>query len=163
MGANFAFGFLGVGFPDNMTVFIVSMLPFLGLRSGVTLSFFMGFGVIRTLVVCTLGSLMPAPFILILFDKMLFRFGRKRAFFSVSRHIRRAVRTRRYNSERMFIALFVFAALPLPFTSTWVSSVIAAALGLDFRTSLLAISAGTLCSTFLMMVFAFVFPGLFWA
>jgi len=162
MGGNIAFGFLSVGFPDNMTVLIVSMLPFLGLRSGVVLSFFMGFGVIRTLVVCTLGSLVPAPFILILFDKFLFKLGRKRTFSSVSRNIRRITRTRRHNSERLFFALFVFAALPLPFTSVWVSSAIAAALGLDIKTSMLAISAGTLAATVLMMIFAFAFPGLFW-
>jgi len=158
MGGNIAFGFLGIGFPDNITVFIVSMLPFLGLRSGVVLSFFMGFGIIRTLVICTIGSLVPAPFILILFDRMLLRLGRGH----ISRHVRRIARTRRRNGERLFVALFVFAALPLPFTSVWVSSVLAAMLGLDFKTSMLAIGAGTFASTILMMIFAFIFPGLFW-
>ena len=162
MGENIAFGFLGLGFPDSMTVFIVSMLPLLGLRAGVVLSFFMGFGVVRTLVVCMLGALAPAPFILILFDKMLWKLERKRGFSSTLRRIKRILRGRRSSGERLFFALFVFAALPLPFTSVWISGIAAAMLGLDFRTSMLAIGAGTFASTILMMIFVFAFPGLFW-
>ena len=160
---NIAFGLLGIGLPDDITAFIVSSLPFLGLRAGMLVSVIMGFGVIRTLVVCVAGSMAPAPFILIFFNNLLDSLERRRSLVSMVRQLRRVLlRRSRHVRERLALALFVFAALPLPFTGVWAGSIIAAALGLDIRMSLLAIGAGTLVSAILMMMLAFIFPALFW-
>jgi len=163
MADNIAFGFLSIGLPDDLTVFIVCALPLLGLRAGVLLSTFMGFGVIRTLVVCVVGSLVPMPFILILFNKILISLERQRSLASITRSLRRAIlRRSRHARERLALALFIFAALPLPITGVWASSIIATALGLDLKTSLLAISAGTLASAVIYILLALIFPALFW-
>jgi len=146
-----------------MTVFIVSALPLLGLRAGIVISVFMGFGALRMLFVCLAGSLAPMPFILLLFSKFLGIMERKRALASTIRRLRRVMaRKNRHAHERLVFGLFVFAALPLPLTGVWMSSIIAATLGLDLKASLLAIAAGTLVSAVIMMMIAFIFPGLFW-
>ena len=163
MADNIAFRFLSVGLADDITVFIVSSLPFLGLRSGILLSAFMGFGVVRTLVVCVFGSLAPAPFILIIFNKLLDGMERRRTLASIIRRLKRVImRKSRHARERLTLALFIFAALPLPLTGVWASSIIAAAFGLDIKMSLLAISAGTLLGAIIMMILATIFPALFW-
>ena len=164
MAENIAFGFLGIGLPDGMSVFIVSALPFLGIRAGIIISGFMGFGVLRTLVVCVLGSLAPAPFILILFNRLLDAFERRRVLAFAVRRIKRVLsRKNRHARERLVFGLFIFAALPIPLSGVWMSSAVAAALGLDLKASLLAIAAGTLISAVLMLLLALIFPGLFWA
>ena len=163
MAHNIAFGFLGIGLPDDITVFIVSSLPFLGLRAGILVSAIMGFGAARTLVVCVAGSMTPAPFILIFFSNLLGSLESKRSLVSTVRQLRRMLLPRsRHTHERLILALFVFAALPLPFTGVWAGSIIAAALGLDIKMSLLVMGAGTFVSAVFMMILAFIFPALFW-
>ena len=163
MADNIAFGFLSIGLPDGLTVFIVSSLPFMGLRSGILISAFIGFGLIQTLVVCLAGSLAPAPLILFLSNRLLSGMAHRRSFASIVRQLKRStLRKSRYASERIVLGLFVFAALPLPFTGVWASSVISAALGLDIRVSLLAIAAGTFAGAVIMIILSLIFPALFW-
>ena len=163
MADNIAFGFLNIGFPDDMTVFIVSSMPFLGLRAGILLSVFMGFGVIRTLVVCVAGSLMPAPFILIFFNKLLDSLERRRSLASMIRRVRRAIlRRSRHARERLALGLFIFSALPLPLTGVWAASIIASSLGLDAKMSMLAIGAGTFAGAIIYLLLTLTFPALFW-
>ena len=146
-----------------MAVFVVSMAPLLGTRAGIVIAAFMGFGTFRTLVVCLAGSLAPAPFILILFNKFTGALERKRILGLVVRRAKRLVTRQNRNARsRLAFALFVFAALPLPLTGVWASSIIAAALGLHLQSSLLAIAAGTFVNAIFLMLLAFIFPGLFW-
>ncbi|MCL2618033.1 MAG: small multi-drug export protein [Defluviitaleaceae bacterium] len=163
MADNIAFGFLSVGLPDDLTVFIVSGLPFMGLRSGVLISAFMGFGVLRTLLVCLAGSLASMPVALTLWRRLIYGMERRRGASHVIRRLKRAVILRNsYVREKVLFALFVLAALPLPFTGVWASSLAAAVLGLDTRLSLMAIAAGTFVCAVLMILLSWVFPALFW-
>ena len=163
MAENIAFALLGIGLPDGFMIFVVSALPFMGVRAGMAIAEFIGFGVLRTLLVCLLGGLTPAPFVVIILRKALAASRRRGVVGSFLRSLRRALeRGNRHTRHRLVVVMFAFAALPLPFTGVWASSVAAAMLGFDPRLALLAIAAGTFVNALLMLVLVQIMPGLFW-
>ena len=62
--------------PNELTVFIISVLPVLELRGGLIAAKLLDMNIIRAFIVCYLGNMLPIPFIL-LFLRKIFDLMRK--------------------------------------------------------------------------------------
>lgn len=112
-------------------------------------------------LVSFLGSLLPVPFILLLFNAIFkwmknYRFLDKFTNF-LENKIRKNVGPMEKYKE---IGLITFVAIPLPTTGLWTGSMIAAFLGLDFKKSFLCNALGGLISAAIITIICVVFPSI---
>jgi len=92
-----------------------------------------------------IGNLLPVPFILIFFDKIVellskVHFLNRFLQWFLERTRRRSKVVERY--ERIGLALFV--AIPLPITGAWTGSILAVLLGVKYKYAFLSILIGVL-------------------
>ncbi|NSW90864.1 MAG: small multi-drug export protein [Firmicutes bacterium] len=108
-----------------------------------------------------LGSLIPVPFILLLFN-IIFDWMKRFKFLSwfnnfVENKVRKgSAKVEKYKE----IGLIIFVAIPLPSTGLWTGSAIAAFLGLDIKKSFLCIALGGIISAIAITIITIVFPAL---
>ena len=62
--------------PNELTVFIISVLPILELRGGLIAARLLNMDVMKAFIICYLGNMLPIPFIL-LFLKKIFELMKK--------------------------------------------------------------------------------------
>ena len=135
-----------VDIPDWIQVFIVSMAPIAELRGGIPLGFLSGMSWWKVYIIAAVGNMVPVPIILRMLPSVE-RFLRKWAtwdsFFSwLFEHTRKRIEKRIQKWE--YIGLILFVATPLPVTGAWTGSLAAYIFNLNFKRSLLCITAGVL-------------------
>ncbi len=106
-----------------------------------------------------LGSLLPVPFILVLFN-IVFEWMKKFKFFSIiNRYIQNKLDRGSKKIERYKeIGLIILVAIPLPTTGLWTGSAVASFLGLEIKKSFIYIATGGLISAVLITVLSLIFP-----
>lgn len=106
-----------------------------------------------------LGSLLPVPFILVLFN-IVFEWMKKFKFFNIiNRYIQNKLDRGSKKIERYKeIGLIILVAIPLPTTGLWTGSAVASFLGLEIKKSFIYIAVGGLISAVLITVLSMVFP-----
>lgn len=145
-----------------LELLIYSAIPFTEQRVTIPLGIILyRFEPLYITLLCFLGALLPAPFILIFFKKAYETALRFKILDPVTGFIDKKVRKR---SERFEIyreiALLLFVGIPLPGTGVWTGSVIASLLGLDFKKSMMCIIAGNLISAVILLLLSVLFPAL---
>ncbi|HOJ09636.1 MAG TPA: small multi-drug export protein [Clostridiales bacterium] len=108
-----------------------------------------------------LGSLLPVPFILLLFN-VIFEWMKKFKFLSklndfIENKVRKgSVKVERYKE----LGLIIFVAIPLPTTGLWTGSAVAAFMGLDFKKSFLCVAIGGIISAIIITLISILFPAM---
>lgn len=145
-----------------LEVFLVSAVPVIEQRGAIPL------GIIKydlnpavVFTVSFLGSLLPVPFILLLFNT-IFEWMKKFKFLNgINNFIDKKIRKNVPKIEKYAeIGLITFVAIPLPTTGLWTGSAVAAFLKLDFKKSLLCISLGGIISAVIITIVSMIFPAL---
>jgi uncharacterized membrane protein len=145
-----------------LRVFIVSAIPLIEQRGAIPM------GIIYdkldpsiVFLVSFLGSLLPVPFILLMFN-FIFKWMRKfRQLDWFTNFVDNKIRKNTGKIEKYKeIGLIAFVAIPLPTTGLWTGSAVAATLGLNFKKSLLCAATGGLISAFVITVISVTFPRL---
>jgi len=100
------------------------------------------------------GNILPIPFILLFFCRVE-KFLRRYNFWTkimdwLFARTRKKANTRIQRYE--YIGLFIFVALPLPFTGAWTGALIAYLFGLKFSKSLIAIFLGIVVAAAIMIL-----------
>jgi len=136
------------GVPDELTTFIVAMLPIAELRGAIPLGI-LGFdlGWVVTVVISVIGNMVPVVFLLWLLEPLSKalrnRFALWERFFSWLFE-----RTRRKYKGRFArvgdIALVTFVAIPLPITGAWAGSIAALVFGVSRVKAFFLIFVGVL-------------------
>lgn len=132
--------------PDWLEILIISAIPIVELRGSIPL------GILayqlpywETYFLGVVGSLIPAPFILLFIPAILNWMTDTRLFGSLAKWV---IRKGMKKSDRIaryeFWGLFLFVAIPLPGTGVWTGCLAASLLGLDFKRSMLAVTLGTM-------------------
>ncbi|MGI6249642.1 MAG: COG2426 family protein [Acutalibacteraceae bacterium] len=148
--------------PNELIVFIVSLLPVLELRGGLIAAKLLGVNLVPAFVICYLGNILPIPFILI-FIRSIFNFLRNKKGFSKlikkleERSLRQSEKVKRWRD----FGLVVFAAIPLPGTGGWTGALIAALLEMPVKKSFPLVALGVLIAGLIMSVVAYIIPGAF--
>lgn len=148
--------------PNELIIFIISLLPVLELRGGLIAAKLLGVNFARAFVICYIGNIVPIPFIL-LFIRKIFQFLRDKPLFSKIiekleiRSIRNSEKVKRWRDW----GLLLFVAIPLPGTGGWTGALIAALTDMRIKKSFPIISLGVLIAGIIMSVFAYLVPSLF--
>ncbi|MCY6354572.1 COG2426 family protein [Clostridium sp. ZS2-4] len=145
-----------------LKVFLLSAVPLFEQRLAIPM------GIIRydmnpslVFLISFLGSMLPVPFILLLFNK-IFSWMKKYKFFSkINEFIEKKINKNSAHMEKYKeIGLITFIAIPLPTTGVWTGSAVAAFLNLDFKKSVFCATVGAIISAALITIASMFFPAL---
>lgn len=137
--------------PNELTVFIISLLPVLELRGGLIAAKLLDMDIIRAFIVCYLGNMLPIPFIL-LFLKKIFDWMRKSKKLGkiVGKLEHKAEKHRKTIDKYGAWGLLVLVAIPLPGTGGWTGALVAEIMDIKFKKALPIIALGVLIAGFIV-------------
>lgn len=145
-----------------LKVFLLSAVPLIEQRGAIPMGI-IAYDINPSLVflISFLGSMLPVPFILLLFNK-IFMWMKKYEFFSkINEFIEKKINKNSKHMEKYKeIGLITFIAIPLPTTGVWTGSAVAAFLNLDFKKSVLCATVGAIISAALITIASMFFPAL---
>lgn len=136
-------------------VFLIAMLPIVEIRGAVPYATAHGLPLLPSFIVATVGNMVPVPFIYYFAVKIL-EWGKDKPY--VGSFFRWCLRKGESGGKKLqakagrglFVALFLFVAIPLPGTGAWTGTLAAALLKMDFRRSVIAVIAGVIVAGIIM-------------
>ncbi|WBW99272.1 COG2426 family protein [Oceanirhabdus sp. W0125-5] len=112
-------------------------------------------------LVSYVGSLLPVPFILLLFNKIFDILGRFKYFRWFYNFIQRKLDKNRGKFEKYEeLALIIFIAIPLPTTGVWTGTAVASFLNLDKKKSFVCAAVGAFISAVVITIVFTFFPSM---
>ena len=142
--------------PEELIIFLISMLPIVELRGGMIAAKLLDVDFLKAFVICYVGNILPIPFIL-LFIRRIFEFLKR---FNLTRKLVEKLETSSLRkSEKVKKTskrgLLTFVAVPLPGTGGWTGSLIAALLDMRIKISFPVIALSVLIANLIMSVFSY--------
>lgn len=149
--------------PDELLVFIISLLPILELRGGLIAAALLDINFLVAFPICVIGNILPIPFVL-LFIRKIFDVLKKTKLFSkmVNKLDERAKEKANSKSMQKYKAwgLFIFVAIPLPGTGAWTGALVADVLDIRIKRSLPLITLGVICAGIIISLISYGIPAL---
>lgn len=149
--------------PIYLQIFLLSAVPLIEQRGAIPLGFIHG-GIhpLLIFVLAVAGSMLPVPFILLLFEKIYGWMEQRPKFKKIIKIIDKKVAANQHKFDKYKeIALITFVAIPLPTTGLWTGSLIASVLRFDFKRSMLCMLLGGIGSALIITIVCMVAPHLF--
>jgi len=147
----------------ELIAFVVSMVPILELRGGLLAASWMHIDMIRAIVICIIGNIIPIPFILLLITKIFNKLKQTRTFRPMVEKLENKALGKKDQIEKYeFWGLVLFVGIPLPGTGAWTGALIASLLGIRFRKAFPAIILGILLATCIMTIVSYGILGKVW-
>lgn len=153
---------------DYVTIFIVSMIPFVEVRGSIPLAIAMGMNIFYAFLLAFLGSALMAPIILLILKPIINWLKKFKFFRAIVEAVEDGFKSRadkvQQDAEKFdttlierkkMIGLYAFVALPVPMTGVWTGSAIGAFLDLSFVKSLLVVIVGDLTACTLMTLLSY--------
>ena len=142
-------------------VFIISMIPIVELRGALLVAGpILGVPVVEAIPLSIIGNIAPVPFILFLITPIFaWMKGTKKLKPLVEKLEARAMSKKDQIEKYEFWGLVLFVGIPLPGTGAWTGSLIAALLGIKFKTAFPAIVLGIFMATVIMWFVSYVLLG----
>jgi uncharacterized membrane protein len=137
---------------DILKVLFISALPVAEIRGGLPLALHLGFSNLEALALGFIGNtaiVVPAILVLRKFKQYLVRVRVIRYLYY--RMMRKVYIKRNLIRKYGKYALFLFVAIPLPFTGAWTASVAAAFFNFPLRAALAIIACGVLVSGLIIL------------
>lgn len=146
-----------------LKIFLLSAVPLIEQRGSIPIGVIVySIHPITVFFVCFVGSMLPVPFILLLFNRIFEWMQKYKAFDSFSNFIQKKLDK---NSDKMEkykeIGLITFIAIPLPTTGVWTGTAVAAFLELDFKKSVMCAAIGGLISATVLTAISILLPSFF--
>lgn len=153
------------GLPRELYVFVISMLPIIELRGSIPVGAALGLPFYLNYLLSVVGNILPVPFILLFIPKFLDFLERFKIFKPMVSWLKKRADKNKSRvlvdgeevdggkvqmSKRVFFALTLFVAIPLPGTGAWTGSLVASLFRLPKRYSLLAALIGVMLSGIVM-------------
>ena len=147
------------GMPNQLIVFIVSMVPLIELRGGLIAAALLGMPLWEGVLFCLAGNIVPIPFIL-LFITPLFNWLKKTRLFrpTVEKLEAKSLSKSEKIQKYQFWGLVLFVGIPLPGTGAWTGALIASLLNIKLKKAVPAIFLGLLLATTIMCVITYGIP-----
>lgn len=136
---------------------LLSMSPISELRGGIPYAILSGINPATAFILCVLANIIIIFLIFFFLDFlhssfMNISFYRKMFGYFLERTRKRIDKVERNMGIYGFLALTAFVAIPLPVTGAWTGSLIAWALGLERKRSILAIAIGVLIAGVIILI-----------
>ena len=147
-----------------LIIFLVSMVPLIELRGAIIMAVGMDLPYIPAIIVCTIGNMIPVPFIYFFARKVLiWGQGKKRIGKLCTLLLDKGEKAgqKLVNTAGrggLFVALMLFVGIPLPGTGAWTGALGASFLNMGIKSTALAVSLGVIMAATIM---AFASAGVF--
>lgn len=145
----------------EIIVFIISMVPILELRGGLVAAALLGIPMIKAVLLCVIGNIIPVPFILA-FITPIFNWLKKTKW--IRSKLEKLEQKSMGKSETIqkyeFWGLMLFVGIPLPGTGAWTGALIASLLNIKFKKAFSAIICGIFMATVIMCIISYFIPWL---
>lgn len=147
--------------PEEIIVFLLSMLPILELRGGLIAAALYDIPILEAVCICFIGNLLPIPFLLWLI-RPVFSWLRKTSLFQpfVDRLEKNAVGKSNTIQRCQFWGLLIFVGIPLPGTGAWTGALIASLLNIRIKRAMPPIILGLGMATGIMCFVSYLLPWL---
>ncbi len=138
--------------------FLISMVPILELRGAIPIATAWGVDPWIALVICTIGNMVPVPFIYFFARKILLWGQDKRVigklfrFFLVKGEKAGHKLAAKAGRGGLFISLLLFVGIPIPGTGAWTGTLGASFLDMGFKSTVVSVSLGVLLAGIIMAV-----------
>ena len=142
--------------PKYFFIFLVSMVPLIELRGAIPIAVGMGLPPIRSIVVCSVGNLLPVPVIYFFARKFLIWGMDKRYIGGICRFFHDkgeragAKLTAKAGKAGLMLALMLFVGIPIPGTGAWTGTLGASFLNMGVKETAMAVSAGVVMAGIIM-------------
>lgn len=147
--------------PDELIIFVISLLPVLELRGGLIAASLLDVNLIKAFIICFIGNMLPVPFIL-LFIRRIFKFLKTKK--RIGKHIisleNRSLAKKNKVLKYRGWGLLLFVAIPIPGTGAWTGALVAALLKLRIRNSTLIIAVGVLIAGIIVSLISYGIPAI---
>ena len=140
-------------------IFFISMLPLIEIRGAVLYASAHSIPLLPALIVGLLGNVLPVPFIYYFARKFLL-WGSDKVFigkifsFFLSRGESAGQKLLSKAGRGLYVALFLFVAIPLPGTGAWTGILASSILDMDFKKSVIATIGGIICAAVIVYLMA---------
>ena len=150
------------GLPEELIIFVISLLPVLELRGGMLAAALLDVPWLKAFIICLIGNILPIPFIL-LFLRKIFNFckkipGIRRIILWLEKH---GSKKGNKLNKGLEWGLFTLVALPLPGTGGWTGALVATMMNIRIKKSFPIIFAGVIAAGVIMSVLSYFIPDLF--
>ncbi len=141
-----------------LIAFFVSMVPIIELRGGVPIGMEWGLKWYEAIIICTLGNMVPVPFIYFFARKFLVWGADKKLIGWFCRFVIRkgekasAKLGKKGSRYGFFIALLLFVGIPIPGTGAWTGTLGASFLNAGFKNTVISVSLGVVLAGIIMAV-----------
>ena len=129
---------------NYLMAFFLSMIPITELRAAIPIGIANGLPPVHAAIICIIGNLIPAPFIM-LFIRKIFRWLRSKSPKLnnwISRFEKRMEKKASKVTKYETLGLLLFVALPLPGTGAWTAAFIASLLDIRLKNAIPMIAIG---------------------
>lgn len=137
--------FLANKIPNELSVFVISLMPVLELRGGLIAARILEMNVLKAFLFCFVGNMLPIPFIL-LFIRKIFDWMRhwKHLGKFIVKMEKKAEKHRPTIEKYGIWGLLLLVAVPLPGTGGWTGALVAAIMDIRIRRALPVIALGVI-------------------
>ena len=151
-------GVTSITYGKEIIVFIISLMPILELRGGLIAAALLGLDPVPSYIISMIGNILPVPFILLLINKVLVWMRKSKINFlnKTANWLYGKVEKNKGQIEKYgYLGVILFVGIPLPGTGAWTGSLIASVLELDRKKTFLAVLAGVVIASIIMMILSF--------
>lgn len=153
---------------DYITVFIVSMIPFVEVRGSIPIAIAMGMNVFAAFGLAFLGSAIWCPIVLAILRPIINWLKKFKVFRAIVEAIEDGFKSKAKGVEdkanqfdaskierRKMLGLYAFVAFPVPMTGVWTGSAIGAFLDMSFWKAMLVVIVGDLTACIIMSILSY--------
>lgn len=143
-----------------LIVLMISMIPLIELRGAIPVAVGMDLGLPEwlILIIAIIGNILPVP-IIYLFARKVLEWGSKRKWkpfknfcdFCLKKGEKAGAKLLKKAKSGVYFALFLFVAVPIPGTGAWTGTLAASILNLNFKKTIISITAGILVAGLIML------------
>lgn len=141
-------------------VFFVSMVPLIELRGAIPIAVGLGLPKLISFIIAIIGNMLPVP-IIYLFSRKVLEWGKDKKYIGkfftwcLLKGEKGGKKLLAKAGKGLYVALFMFVAIPFPGTGAWTGTLAASILDLDFKRTIIAVMAGVLLAGLIMMALSF--------
>ena len=153
---------------DYITVFIVSMIPFVEVRGSIPIAIAMGMNVFAAFGLAFLGSVIWCPIVLAILRPIINWLKKFKVFRAIIEAIEDGFKSKAKGVEdkanqfdasqiekRKMLGLYAFVAFPVPMTGVWTGSAIGAFLDMKFWKAVLVVVVGDFTACLIMSLLSY--------
>lgn len=143
--------------PPWFQLIIISMVPVIELRGAIPWGLFiLHYPALLTYFLCVLGSIIPAPFILLFIQYILDWMRKTKGLKKIALWLdQKADKGSKKIARYKFWGLVIFVAIPLPGTGVWTGCLAASIMEMSFKRAFLSVVLGALISGVIVLTLCY--------